>query len=91
MFLCLNVFMRTTIDLPDGLFRKMKAISSLKGLSLKKFITQAIEHEVEANAANLDSRRISLPLVPSKRPGSVFIDSEKIAEIFERDDLHVPS
>jgi hypothetical protein len=79
------------MDLPDSLFRKMKAISSLRGLSLKKFITQAIEHEVEANAANLDSRRITLPLVSSKYPESVSINSDKIADILEQEDLHVPS
>ena len=79
------------MDIPDELFRKVKAISSLRGLTLKRFITMAIENEVEVNAANLDSRRISLPLVPSKRPGSVYIDSKKIAELLEHEDINVPS
>jgi len=83
--------MRTTMDLPDNLFRRAKAISSLRGLTLKRFITMAIEHEVEANTVNLDHRRITLPLVPSKRPGSVFIDSKRIVELLVREDLDVSS
>ena len=91
MLLCYYAFMRTTMDLPDGLFRKVKAISSLRGVSLKKFITMAIEHEVEANTLNLDTSRISLPIIPSKNPGSVSLSSERIAELLEWEDLHVSS
>ena len=91
MMLCFYVYMRTTIDLPDGLFRKAKAISSLKGLTLKRFITMAIEHELESGTMNFERRKITLPLVPSKRPGSINIDSDKIAKLLEKEDLNVPS
>jgi hypothetical protein len=32
-------------------------------------------------------RRVLLPLVPSKRPGSVRLSAERIAELLEEDDL----
>ena len=38
--------MRTTIDIPDALFRKTKATSALRGTSLKALIVSAIEKEV---------------------------------------------
>lgn len=83
--------MRTTIDLADELFRKAKAVSSLKGLSLKQFITGAIEHELQGTPVRLERRRISLPLVRSERPGSVTVTSERIATLLEKEDLDVSS
>ena len=38
--------MRTTIDLPDALFRRAKATAAARGVSLKQVITAAIEKEV---------------------------------------------
>jgi hypothetical protein len=83
--------MRTTIDLPDGLFRKAKAIASLKGLTLKQFITGAIERELSADNVPLKKHRITLPLVPSKRPSSVVLSGEMISRILDREDVDVPS
>lgn len=81
--------MRTTIDLPDRVFRKAKAVASLEGVTLKQLITRAIEHELEAGTPNLSPKRVSLPIVKSKRPGSVRVTSERIASILEDEDLHV--
>ena len=80
--------MRTTIDISDALFKKAKAIAVLKGLTLKKFITLAIEHELVSSKLSVDNHRIVLPLIPSKRPGSVAVTPENIAEILEQEDLH---
>ena len=81
--------MRTTVDLPDPLFRKIKALASLNGLSLKEYITSALEHEVEGSKLNIESQRVTFPLVPSKSPGSIDLDGEKIAKIMEAEDRHV--
>ena len=81
--------MRTTIDLPNELFRKAKAISSLKGITLKSFITAALEHELELNTLGLEPKKVRLPLVPSKKPGSIEVDSYKIAELLEHEDSGV--
>ena len=83
--------MRTTVDLPDSLFRKAKAIASLKGLTLKQFITGAIERELSADNVPLKKRRITLPLIPSKRPGSVVLSGEMISRILDQEDVDVPS
>lgn len=80
--------MRTTVDLPENLFRRAKAVSSLHGLSLKEFITSAVEHELEARQLKLSPRRVSLPVVPSKAPGSVKVTPEQIAALLEAEDLH---
>jgi hypothetical protein len=35
--------MRTTIDLPDAVFRETKSLAAMRGVSLKQFILEAIE------------------------------------------------
>ena len=40
--------MRTTIDIPDPLFREVKATAARKGVLLKEFITAALVREVSA-------------------------------------------
>jgi hypothetical protein len=42
--------MRTTIDLPDPLFREVKATAARKGMLLKQFITAALIREVAGEA-----------------------------------------
>ena len=40
--------MRTTIDMPDELGRRVKIRAAQEGRSLKSLITQALEHELVA-------------------------------------------
>lgn len=54
--------MRTTIDLPDSLFRKTKAVAALRGTSMKELIVSAIEKELRS-AETKGGKRIQLPLV----------------------------
>jgi hypothetical protein len=57
--------MRTTIDMPDALFRKTKAVAALRGSSMKELIIHAVEREVTAIAPPGKRRRIKLPIIPS--------------------------
>lgn len=34
--------MKTTVEMPDDLFRSAKAVAALRGQSIKQFITQAV-------------------------------------------------
>lgn len=54
--------MRTTIDLPDALFRKTKATAALRGVSLKQLIIVALEREFQAPPEK-PRKRLRLPLV----------------------------
>jgi hypothetical protein len=52
--------MRTTIDMPDALYRKTKAIAALRGSSMKDLIVHAVEHEIQGTpAASNHGRRRS--------------------------------
>ena len=57
--------MRTTIDLPDALFRKTKAAAALRGSSMKELIIHAVEREVTTIAPPAKRKRVKLPLVQS--------------------------
>lgn len=57
--------MRTTIDLPDALFRRTKATAAIRGLSMKDLIAGAIEREVNAKRVPSPAppARVELPLM----------------------------
>jgi hypothetical protein len=60
--------MRNTIDLPDSLLRRTKALAAVRGSSLKDLIVRAVEREVNAEGSVTVSspRRVRLPLVHLK-------------------------
>ncbi len=79
--------MRTTIDIPDKLFRRMKATASYRGLSMKSFIALAVEHELgQDEYIPAVGKRVQLPLIKSRRPASLDISAEMIAEVMEEED-----
>ncbi|TVQ96991.1 MAG: hypothetical protein EA403_15435 [Spirochaetaceae bacterium] len=78
--------MRTSIDLPDDLFRSAKALSSLRGVTLKTLITRAVERELESATVQFRPRRVEFPLVRSRRPGSVAVTSNMIADLLEKEE-----
>ena len=57
--------MRTTVDLPDFLFRRTKAVAALRGSSMKDLIIQAVEREVTGSSAPSQRKRVKLPIVSS--------------------------
>jgi hypothetical protein len=58
--------MRTTIDMPDALYRRTKAIAALRGSSVKDLIVSAVEREVKDAAPPKGKRApLHLPLIKS--------------------------
>jgi hypothetical protein len=69
--------MRTTVDIPDPLYLKNRAARERR--SVKDLILRGVEDELEPRRKKA-KRRISLPLIRSKRPGTVRLDNAKIFE-----------
>jgi len=40
--------MKTTLDIPDPLFRQAKARAALRGVSLRQFVSEALEEKITA-------------------------------------------
>jgi hypothetical protein len=47
--------MKTTLDIPDDLFRRVKATAALEGCSLKDFVSRALEHRLAPAAGRPDA------------------------------------
>ena len=43
--------MKTTIEIPDPLFRQAKARAAERGQTLKEFVTEALQERLQANAS----------------------------------------
>ena len=72
--------MRTTVDIPDALYRKLKAKAASQGRSVKELILLGVEQHLDEKRRPR-KRRVTLPIIPSKRPGSLDLDNAKIYEI----------
>jgi len=72
--------MRTTVDIPDPLYRELKSRAAREGCSVKELILRGVEGELQVQRKTR-RKRIALPLIPSKRPGTLEIDNAKIFEI----------
>lgn len=57
--------MKTTVDLPDALFRRAKATAADRGMSLKAFITRAVEQSLAAPRGGWGAALAALPKVPA--------------------------
>lgn len=47
--------MKTTIDMPDDLFRQAKAAAAIRGQTLKQLVTVAIERELSTHRTIADA------------------------------------
>ena len=72
--------MRTTIDIPDAMYRRLKARAAGEGRSAKTLILQGVE-QVLKSKASAAGNPVTLPLVKSKRPGSIRIDNARIYDV----------
>jgi hypothetical protein len=57
--------MRTMIELPDGLYRKVKAIAALRGVQAKDLIERTARHRMEEPVKEVPYR-VKFPLIPWK-------------------------
>jgi len=72
--------MRTTVDIPDALYRRLKARAADEGRSAKSLILRGVESVLQTGAPR-PHRRVQLPIVPSKRPGTLRLDNARIYDI----------
>jgi hypothetical protein len=74
--------MRTTVELPDSVYRKGERMARAEGVTMEEFIVRTLERELTSEpelSASLE--QVSLPLVRSKHPGTLDLED------FNFDDL----
>ncbi|MBI3401227.1 MAG: hypothetical protein HY048_07375 [Acidobacteria bacterium] len=72
--------MRTTVDIPNPVYRRLKTRAASEGSSVRALILRGVEQIVQGKAPPA-ARRVFPPAVPSKRPGSLRIDNAGIYDI----------
>jgi hypothetical protein len=72
--------MRTTVDIPDRMYRQLKSRAAREGSSTRALILKGVEEilKAERRTAGLS---VSLPIVRSKRPGTVALDNATIYDL----------
>lgn len=74
--------MRTTLDLPDALLRRLKSRAALEGSTLKDLVRSLIERGLEIGSSTRQSAvRSELPTIPSRGP--LAIRNPSNARLFE--------
>ena len=77
--LCKYAFMRTTVDLPDPLFRQVKSVAALRGSTLKEFIQDALQQAVTTDR-RVRHHKVRFPLIRSKHPGALRLTNADIED-----------
>lgn len=72
--------MRTTIDIPDAMYRRLKARAAREGRSVKALVLRAAE-QVLTSDDSPQGRNVRLPLLRSKRPGTLRLDNARIYDV----------
>ena len=71
--------MRTTVDIPDALYRALKKKAAHEGHSVRELVLRGVELELRAKETKKRPRRP--PVIDSDRPGTLELDNAKIYEI----------
>jgi hypothetical protein len=74
------IAMRTTLDIPNPVYRRLKARATREGRTTKELILRAVE-QILKEPRRKSRRKVKLPIVRSKRPGTLHLDDAKIYDI----------
>lgn len=72
---------RTTVDIPDPIYRRLKSVAALRGCSVKDLVLRGVKAEIEGPGERRKKRTIKLPIIDSRRPGWLHLTNRRINEI----------
>jgi hypothetical protein len=77
--------MQTIVDLPDALYRKGAALAAARGRTVERLIieavAQAVQGDLGSSASAPGNREVELPLIHSKRPGTLDLSNFDLDEL----------
>jgi hypothetical protein len=73
--------MRTTIEIPDEIYKSVKRLAVEENTTVKKIVLSALESALQTRPPQPVPKRLILPIVHSKHPGTLDIDNEKIYDL----------
>jgi len=73
--------MRTTVDIPEPLYREMKIKAATDGTTVREIILESIEAKLRnQQTPRKKSNRSRFPTLKSRRPGSLQLGDEGVYE-----------
>jgi hypothetical protein len=76
--------MRTTVDIPDEIYRDLKIMAVQENQPVRQIILRGIQRELETKKEK-PVRKLKLPLIRSKHPGTLHLTNEQIEQILTDD------
>jgi len=76
-----NLDVKMSLEIPDKLYSKLVRRAKAQNRSPDAVIIRAIEAAPPAKA--VPKRSIKLPVIHSKRPGTLYLDNERIFELID--------
>lgn len=73
--------MRTTVDIPDSMYRRLKSLAAVQGCSIKDLVLRGVRAELQGKGSKRRRKLIKLPIIDSKRPGWLQLSNRRINEI----------
>ena len=73
--------MRTTIELPDELFRELKIVAANQRVTLETLVQRAVENEVIRARVQPSNRRLRFPILDSKEPETLNLTNAEIEDL----------
>ena len=73
--------MRTTVDIPDPLYRRLKTAAATRGCSVKSLVLRSVRVALEKQSEKRKKKRVRLPIVASKQPGWLRLENRAINEL----------
>jgi hypothetical protein len=72
--------MRTTVDIPDPIYREMKVRAATEGTTIKEIILDAVVNRLRSTKTISPDCTAQFPVIRSKNPGSLKLGKEGVYE-----------
>ena len=73
--------MRTTLDIPDEIYRDLKIKAARDGTPVRQIVLRGIKRELEEGVVERPIQKLRLPLIRSSRLGTLELTNEQIDEL----------
>jgi len=78
--------MKTTIEIPDDLFRQAKAKAALEGIHLRDLVEYGLRLAIEAPPTQATGRRTEFPLIKARGGAPPLTDEQVAAALQDLED-----
>lgn len=74
--------MRTTIDIPDEMYRAIKVLAAERGDTIRDLVLEGLE-AVSGTGRQPARKKFEVPLIPATRADKLVIDNETIYDLID--------